>query len=93
MAATRMTADIAPQEMLDKLPPEFVAPVVAYLLTEESTDNGSVFVAGGGAVYRVAQFQNTGVVFSAPPSLGEIADRWSEVSDLSEVVVGRNPVG
>ena len=93
MAATRMTADIAPQEMLDKLPPEFVAPVVAYLLTEESAETGSVFVAGGGQVYRVAQFQNKGVVFPEPPSLGEVADRWSEITDLSDTVVGKNPVG
>ncbi|GAB4008824.1 SDR family oxidoreductase [Nocardioides ultimimeridianus] len=93
MAATRMTQDIAPAELLAKLPPEFVAPVVAYLLTEESTETGSVFVAGGGQVYRVAQFQNKGVVFPEPPSLGEVADRWSEISDLSDTVVGKNPVG
>ncbi|HWU23050.1 MAG TPA: SDR family oxidoreductase [Nocardioides sp.] len=93
MAATRMTEDIAPAELLAKLPPEFVAPVVAYLLTEESTETGSVFVAGGGQVYRVAQFQNQGVVFPEPPSLGEVADRWSEITDLSDAVVGKNPVG
>ena len=93
MAATRMTADIAPQEVLDKLPPSFVSPVVAYLLSEESAETGSVFVVGGGQVYRVAQFQNKGVVFPEPPSLGEVADRWSEITDLSETSVGRNPVG
>jgi len=93
MAATRMTADVAPQELLDKLSPTFVAPVVTYLLTEESTESGSVFVVGGGQVYRVAQFQNKGVVFPEPPSLGEVADRWSEITDLSETSVGRNPVG
>jgi NAD(P)-dependent dehydrogenase (short-subunit alcohol dehydrogenase family) len=93
MAATRMTEDIAPAELLAKLPPEFVAPVVAYLLTEESTETGSVFVAGGGQVYRVAQFQNKGVVFPEPPSLGEVAERWSEISDLDDAVPGTNPVG
>ncbi len=93
MAATRMTEDIAPQELLEKLPPAFVAPVVAYLLTEESTESGSVFVVGGGQTYRVAQFQNKGVVFPAPPSLGEVAERWSEISDMSDVMVGKNPVG
>ncbi|GAB2972293.1 SDR family oxidoreductase [Nocardioides montaniterrae] len=93
MAATRMTADIAPAELLEKLPPEFVAPVVGYLLTEESTETGSVFVAGGGQVYRVAQFQNAGVVFPEPPSLGEVASRWDEITDLTDAVVGKNPVG
>ncbi len=93
MAATRMTADVAPQEMLDKLPPSFVSPVVAYLLSDESTETGSVFVVGGGQVYRVAQFQNKGVVFSQPPALGEVADRWAEITDLSETAPGKNPVG
>ena len=93
MAATRMTEDIAPQEFLDKLPPAFVAPVVAYLLTEESVESGSVFVVGGGQTYRVAQFQNAGVTFSEPPSLREVSERWSEISDLSEVTIGVNPIG
>ncbi|KRB80455.1 serine/threonine protein kinase [Nocardioides sp. Root190] len=93
MAATRMTADIAPQELLDKLPPSYVSPVVTYLLSEESTDAGAVFVAGGGQVYRVAQFQNKGAVFSAPPSLREVSERWSEIASLDDVTFGKNPVG
>jgi len=93
MAATRMTEDIAPQELLDTLPPSFVSPVVAYLLTEECVETGSVFVAGGGAVYRVAQFQNKGVRFAEPPSVGLVAERWSEITDMSEAVPGTNPVG
>lgn len=93
MAATRMTEDIAPKEFLDKLPPAFVSPVVSYLLTEESTETGSVFVAGGGQVYRVAQFQNAGATFAEPPSLREVAERWSEITDLGDVTLGKNPIG
>ena len=93
MAATRMTEDVAPAELLDTMPPAFVAPVVAYLLTEESTESGSVFVVGGGQTYRVAQFQNAGVTFPHPPSLREVSERWPEISDLSEVTIGVNPVG
>jgi NAD(P)-dependent dehydrogenase (short-subunit alcohol dehydrogenase family) len=93
MAATRMTADIAPQELLDKLPPSYVSPVVTYLLSEESTDAGAVFVAGGGQVYRVAQFQNKGAVFSAPPTLREVSERWGEIAALDDVTIGLNPVG
>src|SRR6059058_5823268 len=58
LAATRMTADVAPQEVLDKLDPAHVAPAVGYLLSEENHETGSVFVVGGGLVQRVAQFQN-----------------------------------
>lgn len=92
LAATRMTADIASQEMLDKLKPELVAPAVGYLASEENQDSGAVFVVGGGLVQRVAQFQNDGVTFAAPPTLQEIAARWADISDMSAAKLGSSPV-
>jgi len=93
MAATRMTTDIAPPELLEKLPAAQVAPVVGYLLSEQCTDSGSVYVVGGGNIQRVAQFQNKGVSFAEPPTIDELTERWSEISDLSNVELGSNPVG
>jgi NAD(P)-dependent dehydrogenase (short-subunit alcohol dehydrogenase family) len=92
LAATRMTADVAPQEVLDKLDPAHVAPAVGYLMSEENHDTGSVFVVGGGLVQRVAQFQNDGVTFAEPPTLHEITGRWSEISDMASAKPGTNPV-
>jgi NAD(P)-dependent dehydrogenase (short-subunit alcohol dehydrogenase family) len=83
IAATRMTQDILPPEVLEKLKPEFVAPVVAYLCTEESGDTGSVFVVGGGKVQRVALFENEGADFEDPPSVDQVAARWAQITDLS----------
>jgi NAD(P)-dependent dehydrogenase (short-subunit alcohol dehydrogenase family) len=93
MAATRMTADVAPTELLDKLPPAQVAPVVGYLMSEQCTDTASVYVVGGGNIQRVAQFQNKGVSFSEPPTVDELTARWSEISDLTNVELGVNPLG
>jgi NAD(P)-dependent dehydrogenase (short-subunit alcohol dehydrogenase family) len=93
MAKTRMTVDVAPEDLLDKLPPEFVSPVVGHLLSEELTTTGAVFVVGGGQVYRVAQFQNAGASFEKPPTMEEVADVWDQVTDMSAAVLGRNPVG
>ncbi|MGB8391420.1 SDR family oxidoreductase [Mycobacterium sp.] len=84
IAATRMTQDIMPPEVLEKLTPEFVAPVVAYLCTEECPDNASVFVVGGGKVQRVALFGNAGVNFEKPPSVQDVAAHWTEITDLSQ---------
>lgn len=92
LAATRMTADIAPQEVLDKLDPELVAPAVGYLVSEENSDSGSAFVVGGGLVQRHALFQNDGVTFAAPPTLAEITGRWGEISDMANAKLGKNPV-
>ncbi|WP_299574885.1 SDR family NAD(P)-dependent oxidoreductase [uncultured Williamsia sp.] len=92
MAATRMTEDIAPRELLDSLPPAFVSPVVGYLMTDECAESGSVLVAGGGSVYRVAQFANTGVRFDTPPAVDDVARRWSEIVDMSVASLGANPL-
>ena len=92
LAATRMTADVVPQELLDKLDPDHVAPAVGYLLSKENRDTGSVFVVGGGLVQRVAQFQNDGVTFAAPPTLQEITQRWPDISDMSNAKPGTSPV-
>ncbi len=83
IAATRMTEDILPPEVLQNLTPEFVAPVVAYLATEEVPDTGSIFIVGGGKVQRAALFQNEGVTFKTPPSVDDVAAHWSEIDDLS----------
>lgn len=83
IAATRMTEDILPPEVLANLKPEFVAPVVAYLCTEEVPDSASIFIVGGGKVQRTALFQNEGVTFTSAPSVDDIAARWSEIDDLS----------
>jgi NAD(P)-dependent dehydrogenase (short-subunit alcohol dehydrogenase family) len=93
MAATRMTEDIAPPELLARLAPAHVAPVVGYLVTDECTESGSVLVAGGGQVHRVKQFQTKGVTFADVPSIDQVGDRWSEIVDLDGAVPGSNPVG
>ncbi|MGW0036968.1 SDR family NAD(P)-dependent oxidoreductase [Gordonia sp. NPDC003376] len=93
MAATRMTEDIAPADVLATLPAAFVAPVVGHLLTPECTDTASVFVVGGGTVQRVQQFANTPVRFDGAPDAAELAARWSEIIDMTAAVPGRNPLG
>jgi NAD(P)-dependent dehydrogenase (short-subunit alcohol dehydrogenase family) len=83
IAATRMTEDILPPEVLKNLTPDFVAPVVAYLCSEEVPDTDSIFIVGGGKVQRTALFQNEGVTFKTPPSVEDIAAQWAEIDDLS----------
>jgi NAD(P)-dependent dehydrogenase (short-subunit alcohol dehydrogenase family) len=83
IAATRMTEDILPPEIFKKLTPEYVAPVMAYLCTEEVPDTASVFIVGGGKVQRVALFQNAGFVFDQVPTVDDVAAHWSQIDDLS----------
>jgi NAD(P)-dependent dehydrogenase (short-subunit alcohol dehydrogenase family) len=83
IAATRMTQDILPPEVFAKLTPDYVAPVVAYLCSEEVPNTASVFIVGGGKVQRAALFENDGVTFSGVPSVDEVAAKWNEIDDLS----------
>ena len=83
IAATRMTEDIMPPEILKKLTPEYVAPVVSYLCTDEVPDTASVFIVGGGKVQRTALFQNEGVTFDEVPTVDDVAAHWSQIDDLS----------
>ena len=83
IAATRMTQDILPPEVFEKLTPEYVAPVVAYLMSEENPDSAAVFIVGGGKVQRAALFQNEGTTFTSVPSVDDVAAKWGEITDLS----------
>jgi hypothetical protein len=88
-----MTADVAPPELLEKLPPAQVAPVVGHLLSDECADTGMVLVAGGGQVHRVQYFQSKGVAFGGTPTIDEVGRRWAEITDMTGSVPGTNPVG
>jgi NAD(P)-dependent dehydrogenase (short-subunit alcohol dehydrogenase family) len=82
LAASRMTETILPAEVLAKLDPGFVAPLVAYLCSEACQTTGAVFTAGGGHVARVGVVQGAGVTFGDELTVDELAGRWAEVMDL-----------
>ncbi|MGY4708239.1 SDR family oxidoreductase [Mycolicibacterium sp. CBM1] len=93
IAATRMTEDILPPEVFKKLTPEYVAPVVTYLCTEEVPDSASVFIVGGGKVQRTALFQNEGITFDEVPTVDDIAANWAQIDDLSEAKLATFTLG
>jgi NAD(P)-dependent dehydrogenase (short-subunit alcohol dehydrogenase family) len=93
IASTRMTADIAPAEVLAKLDPAHVAPVVGYLLSDESEETGSVFVIGGGDVHKVVLFRSKGVQFAEVPTIDQVADRWGEIVAMSGAEVAGASLG
>ncbi|MCU1639923.1 MAG: putative short-chain type dehydrogenase/reductase [Nocardia sp.] len=93
MAATRMTTDVAPADLLQRLPPAHVAPVVGYLLSQECDDTGVVLIVGGGSVQRVQLFANKPVLFPDVPSIDEVRENWSRITDMADAQPGVNPAG
>jgi NAD(P)-dependent dehydrogenase (short-subunit alcohol dehydrogenase family) len=85
LAASRLTEDILPPPALQKLIPELVSPIVAYLCSEECTETGSVWSAGGGYYGRVAMVEGKGV-FMDPGNgvtIEQVRDNWGKIKDMS----------
>jgi NAD(P)-dependent dehydrogenase (short-subunit alcohol dehydrogenase family) len=82
VAATRMTENLIPQQMLDNLGPERVTPGVVYLCSEDAP-SGIVLQAMGGR-FSVAQIvENQGVDLGKTPTVEAVAENWSKITDLT----------
>lgn len=82
VAASRLTEDIMPPPVLEKLKPEYVSPMVAYLCSEECQVSGQIFTAGGGYFGRAAIVEGKGAVLPHA-SIEDIRDNLARISDLS----------
>jgi NAD(P)-dependent dehydrogenase (short-subunit alcohol dehydrogenase family)/acyl dehydratase/putative sterol carrier protein len=85
LATTRLTEDVLPPDFADKLKPEFVAPLVLYLCSEQCTDTGLILNAGMGNYGRAAVISAPGVVLGdgeQVPSMGAIHQNWSKIDSL-----------
>lgn len=81
VAATRMTENIMPPAMLDKLKPEYVTPGVMYLVSEDAP-SGAILTAGAG-VFSLARIYETEGVYLGEGGLSaeEVRDSWDKISD------------
>ena len=82
VAKSRMTETILPPPVLEKIKPEAVAPLVAYLSSDQCTDTAQVYAVGGGYVARVAVVEGEGVRLGDGLSPEQIAESWEAISDL-----------
>jgi NAD(P)-dependent dehydrogenase (short-subunit alcohol dehydrogenase family) len=80
VAATRMTENLMPPAMLEKLKPEYVTPGVVYLASEEAP-TGAILTAGAG-VFAVAKiFETEGVYLGEGGiTVEEVRDNWDKIA-------------
>jgi NAD(P)-dependent dehydrogenase (short-subunit alcohol dehydrogenase family)/putative sterol carrier protein len=86
IAATRLTEDVLPPDLFEKLKPEFVAPLVLYLSSKGCGETGMIFNAGMGYFNRAAVVSGPGTVIGdgkAAPSVEEIHRNWDAIHELS----------
>jgi NAD(P)-dependent dehydrogenase (short-subunit alcohol dehydrogenase family) len=84
-AATRFTQDIFPPELFEKLKPDFVAPAVLYLCSEECVDSGVVINAAAGYYSRSAIVTGPGAILSdgaKVPTPEDVRNSWKQIMSL-----------
>ena len=81
VAATRMTENLMPAEVLERLKPEYVTPGVVYLASDEAP-TGAILTAGAGAFAMSRIYETEGVYLGEGGlSVEEVRDNWSKISD------------
>jgi NAD(P)-dependent dehydrogenase (short-subunit alcohol dehydrogenase family)/acyl dehydratase len=87
VAGSRLTATVLPQDLVDALKPEYVAPLVAYLCHEACEESGAAYELGAGWYSRVRWQRSEGA--SVPsrggaylPTIEDVAARWAKINSF-----------
>ncbi|MEP3246467.1 MAG: SDR family NAD(P)-dependent oxidoreductase [Sneathiella sp.] len=82
-AATRMTEDLMPENLLGLLKPESVTPALLYLVGEDGP-NRTIVTAGAGTFARTIVYETGGMWLPEDEQTPEkIAENWDAISDPS----------
>ncbi|HYD12323.1 MAG TPA: SDR family NAD(P)-dependent oxidoreductase [Allosphingosinicella sp.] len=87
-AATRMTEDIFPAELLERFQPEQVAPAALFLVSEEAPTN--VILGAGAGVVQAAYVTLTRGAVLAEPTPEAVAAQYAEIADRTGEIVPRS---
>ncbi|WP_368071568.1 SDR family oxidoreductase [Nitriliruptor sp.] len=82
IAASRMTEDVMPPQLLEVLEPENVSPLIGYLASEGCTETGKIYSVGGGYIARVAIVEGTGATFEDGFGPEDVAAKFDEISTV-----------
>lgn len=83
-AGTRMTQDVMPPEIFEKLKLEFVTPAVLYLVSEECKECGVYINAFAGHYSRSQIMTGPGVSFDDIPTPEELVEQWDKVMSMED---------
>jgi NAD(P)-dependent dehydrogenase (short-subunit alcohol dehydrogenase family) len=86
VAGTRMTEDLMTPEVLAKMKPEFVSPMVAYLCSEQCQHTGDIWAAGAGYFSRIEYREGPGLRLGPQATVDDVAANIEKIADLSTTV-------
>jgi len=82
VAATRMTENLMPPQMLEMLKPEYVTPGVVFLASEDAP-TGTILTAGAG-IFSAAQIvESNGINLGHGADADTVAQYWSKIGDFT----------
>ena len=84
VAATRMTENLMPEEVLDKLGPELVTPAALFLVSQDAP-NGVILQAQGGNFSLAGIFENSGVNVGIDATVEDIAEHYEAIVDMADL--------
>ena len=90
-AGSRLTQTVMPQNLVDQLKPEYVAPLVLYLCHDSCQETGGLFECGGGWMAKLQWQRADGATIrqkNVEMTPEAVRDNWEKVTDFS---VSSNP--
>jgi NAD(P)-dependent dehydrogenase (short-subunit alcohol dehydrogenase family)/uncharacterized OB-fold protein/putative sterol carrier protein len=85
VAASRLTEDVMPPDMFEKLKPDYIAGVVVHLCSEDCRESGIVVNAAAGYFSRAAILTGPGIMLGDgknPPTPEDIRDHFKQISNM-----------
>ncbi|XP_078252425.1 peroxisomal multifunctional enzyme type 2 isoform X1 [Rhinoraja longicauda] len=88
-AGSRLTQTVLPQELVDALKPEFVAPLVVWLCHESCQENGSLFEVGAGWIGKLRWERTLGAIVrqnNQQMTPEAVRDNWKQICDFDNAI-------
>ncbi len=85
IAATRLTADVLPPDVRERMNPEFISPLVLYLCSEGCPASGGIYNAGMGIYNRAAMLTGPAAAVGNGrdvPAVEDIAANWKRIDSM-----------
>lgn len=87
IAASRMTEDVMPPNIFEKLKPELITPLVVYLASEQNNDSKMIFNCAGGWFSRTEIVCAPGAIIgdgNREIKVEEVRDEWEKIRSLDD---------
>ena len=87
VAGSRMTESIMPPDLIKKLKPEYISPLVLWLSSEANQDNtGGIYEVGAGYMAKLRWERSRGVTLPLADGItvDDVARQWKQITDFND---------